>query len=250
MNISGKKCLVIGASSGIGAELSRQLAGHGCTVALVSRREHELNEIAADINRIAGRDLARVYKADVTDYAAAPAIILSIIDDLGGLDIAIYASGVMPRIDVNEYCTEKDISTIEVNVLGAIAWLNPIAERFSRAKAGVIVGISSVAGDRGRRGTPVYNASKAALATYLEALRNRLAQYDVQVTTIKPGFIRTPMTVGLSIPLPTGTPEKTAADIIAGIESDAGTVYTPSYWRWVMMVIRHLPSQIMRKVSF
>jgi short-subunit dehydrogenase len=250
MNISGKRCLVIGASSGIGAELARQLAGHGCPVALVARRENELTAIADDVNRIAGRKLASVYPADVTDYDAAPALIQTIIDDLGGLDVVIYTSGIMPRIGVDEYDTDKDLSLVAVNFLGAVAWLNPIADRFTRAKEGVIVALGSVAGDRGRRGTPVYNASKAALATYIEALRNRLSQYGVQVTTIKPGFIRTPMTQGLPFPLPTGTPEKTASDIISAIEGGAVVAYTPAYWQWIMLIIRHLPSAIMRKLSF
>jgi short-subunit dehydrogenase len=250
MNISGKKCLVVGASSGIGAELARQLAGNGCPVALVSRREAELTDLAADLNRIAGRKLASVYPADVTDYAAAPALIQTIIDDLGGLDVVIYSSGIMPRIGVDEYDTVKDISVVEVNFLGAIAWLNPLADRFTRARSGVIVGIGSVAGDRGRRGTPVYNASKAALDTYLEALRNRLSQYEVQVTTIKPGFIHTPMTKGLHIPLPGGTTANAARDIINAIEGGAVVAYTPSFWRWIMLIIRHLPSAIMRKLSF
>jgi short-subunit dehydrogenase len=250
MNISGKKCLVIGASSGIGAELSRQLASHGCPVALVSRREDQLNSLADDINRIAGRNLARVYPADVTDYAAAPKILQQVIGELGGLDVVVYSSGTMPKVGADEYNTEKDIGMVEVNLLGAIAWLNPVAERFAKTKSGVIVGIGSVAGDRGRRGMPVYNTTKAALETYLEALRNRLGQYGVQVTTIKPGFIRTPMTEGLSIPLPAGTPEKTAADIIAAIESGAGVTYTPGFWRYVMTLIKLLPSPVMQKLSF
>jgi len=250
MNISGKKCLVVGASSGIGAEVARQLAGHGCQVALVSRRESELVDLAADINRVAGRSLASVYPADVTDFAAAPKVIQQVIDDFGGIDIVVYSSGIMPKVGLEEYNTALDISIIEVNVLGAIAWLNPLADRFTKARAGVIVGIGSVAGDRGRRGTPVYNASKAALATYLEALRNRLSQHDVSVITIKPGFIKTPMTAGLHFPLPAGTAHGTAADIIKAIESGAGVAYTPRYWRWVMLIVQHLPSAIMRKLKF
>jgi short-subunit dehydrogenase len=250
MNISGKKCLVIGASSGIGAELARQLAGHGCPVALVARREAELNSLAADLNRIAGRQLVKCYPADVTDFAAAPNTLHQITGDMDGLDVVVYAAGIMPRVGLQEYNTETDLKTAQVNFLGAIAWLNPVADRFTKAKAGVIVGLGSVAGDRGRRGFPVYQSTKAAFETYLEALRNRLAQHDVLVTTIKPGFINTSMTEGLRIPLPAGTPEKTASDIIAAIESGAGVVYTPGYWRWVMLVVRNLPSKIMRKLSF
>jgi short-subunit dehydrogenase len=82
---------------------------------------------------------------------------------------------------------------VEVNLIGAMAWLNPIAEMFQSAKAGQIVGIGSVAGDRGRVGNPGYNTSKAGLTTYLEALRNRLTRHGVNVLTVKPGFMKTEM---------------------------------------------------------
>jgi decaprenylphospho-beta-D-erythro-pentofuranosid-2-ulose 2-reductase len=250
MNISGTKCLIIGASSGIGAELAKQLGGHGCPVALVARRKTELDDIAFEINRVAGRELAKAYVADVTDYESAPGIIQMVVDDLGGLDVAIYSSGVMPTIAPDEYDFDKDRSVIDVNVAGAVAWLNPIADRFARQRAGTIVGIGSVAGDRGRRGYPVYNSSKAFLETYLEALRNRLGQHGVDVVTIKPGFIHTPMTEGVKMPIPGANPDSTAREIIAAIESGSGVYYTPGFWKWIMLAIKLVPSPIMQKLKF
>ena len=250
MNISGLKCLVVGASSGIGAELARQLGGRGCSVALVARRKDELEKIASDINRVAGRSLASVYPADVTDYETAPGLIKRIIDDLGGLDLVIYSSGIMPTIDPQEYDFAKDKAMIDINVTGAVAWLNPVAERFAKAQSGTIVGIGSVAGDRGRRGYPVYNSSKAFLETYLEALRNRLGQLGVSVVTIKPGFIHTPMTAGIKMPIPGANVDVTASEIIAAIENGSGTYYTPGFWRWIMLAVKLVPSPIMQKLKF
>ena len=180
-----RRAIVVGASSGMGEALARLLAQQGCQVALVARREAELAYIVSDINagsRVQAnaptpttnpqspatghQPLARAYVHDVREYECVPALFQQITHDLGGLDLIIYAAGVMPLIEDNEYAFDKDRLAIEINVLGAIAWLNEAAQRFERAQAGTIVGISSVAGDRGRKGYPAYGASKTALNTY------------------------------------------------------------------------------------
>lgn len=249
MKLTDKKVLVVGASSGIGAELTRQLAAKGCTVALVARRREQLEDIAGEIDKIAGRKLAHVYPADVTDYDAAPALFETICQDLGGLDLVVYASGVLHQIAPNEYSFAKDKEVIDVNVLGAIAWLNVAAERFEKAKGGAIVGISSVAADRGRRGQPVYNASKAALETYLEGLRNRLGRFGVLVTTIKPGFVATPMLAGVKTPIPPVPVEDAAAQIILAVEDGALVRYVSPKWRWIGLAIKMIPSPLMQRMN-
>src|SRR5665213_2898299 len=138
---SYERALVIGASSGIGRAIAEQLLKEGTRVALVARRQAPLDDVAANYS-----GSAFVYPHDVTDYAKAPALFQQITHNLGGLDLIVYASGVMPAIEENEYSFEKDREMIEVNLLGAIAWLNEAATRFERTKGGTIVGISSVAG--------------------------------------------------------------------------------------------------------
>ena len=119
------------------------------------------------------------------------------------------------------------------------------------AKAGQIVGISSVAGDRGRVGNPGYNTSKAGLSTYLEALRNRLTRHRVNVLTVKPGFVRTEMVKAAQGPTPFMIPvEKAADDIWNAMKKRKQSIYTPSIWRWIMLVIQHTPSFIFRRLSF
>src|SRR5262245_26110580 len=130
--------LVVGASSGIGAAVARALGREGCRVALVARREAELRAVAADAG-----DGARIYVHDVTRPEEVPGLFQQIARDLGGLDLVVYAAGVMPRITDDEYDFGKDRETLAVNVLGAVAWLNEAAERFARAGAGTIIGISS-----------------------------------------------------------------------------------------------------------
>ena len=140
---------------------------------------------------------------------------------------------------------------IETNLIGAVAWLNPVAEMFQSAKAGQIVGIGSVAGDRGRVGNPGYNTSKAGLATYLEALRNRLTRHGVNVLTVKPGFLKTDMLKAAQGATPFAVePSKAAADIVRAMKKRQQQVYTPSLWRWIMLAIQHTPSIIFRRLSF
>ena len=119
-----RAAIVVGASSGIGAAVARELGRQGCRVALVARREEELRRVADAINGAgATHDLARLYVHDVTAYDEVPGLLERICRDLGGLDLIVYAAGVMPRLAADEYTFDKDRRTLEVNVLGAVAWL-------------------------------------------------------------------------------------------------------------------------------
>ena len=244
-----KRALIVGASSGIGEELARQLAREGCQVAMAARRESELNRIASEINAD-GSALAKTYPHDVTDYDSVPALFQQIARDLGGLDLVIYASGVMPPTAEGEYSFYKDRQMIEVNLLGAIAWLNEAAQRFEIAKEGTIVGVSSVAGERGRRGMPAYCTSKAALTTYLEALRNRVSRAGVKVVTVKPGPVVTPMTKDLGkMPLQISA-ESAASQILSAARKGSSNAYVPGTWKYIFLIIRNIPSAIFRKLNF
>lgn len=248
MALPWKRALIVGASSGIGEELARQLAADGCQVALVARREEELKRLAAEFDGRAGRSVSLVYPHDVCQYECVPALFQQIAHDLGGLDLVIYSAGVMPILNEGEYNFEKDRLTIETNVLGAIAWLNEAAQRFERAGEGTIVGLSSVAGDRGRRGSVVYSASKAALTTYLEGLRNRVGRHGVKVVTIKPGPVDTPMTKALSKKPMLVSVSQAASEMLAKAQRD-GVVYVPGKWRPVMFIVRHIPSFVFKKLN-
>jgi short-subunit dehydrogenase len=158
------RAIVVGASSGIGAAIARQLATEGSEVAILGRRETCLKEVATtEPSRI------RCYVHDVAAFDTVAPLFERIVADLGGLDTIIYAAGVMPTIVEGEYSFEKDREMVAVNLLGAMAWLNLAAARFQAARAGTILGISSIAGERGRRGNPGYCTSKSALSTYLES---------------------------------------------------------------------------------
>jgi short-subunit dehydrogenase len=245
-----KRAIVVGASSGIGAALAQRLAGEGYSVALLARRADRLKALCYEINAAAGETRALVYPHDVIDTAAIPALLQKIIADLGGLDLFVYNSGVALPTGFKHYDFEKDRRTTEVNYLGALAWLNPVAILFQAAKAGIIVGISSVAGERGRVGNPSYNASKAALTSYLESLRNRLTRRGVHVLTVKAGYVATEMTQRQKGIFLVASAEKTAADICKAIRHRKQVLYTPWFWGWIIFVVRNIPSIIFRRMVF
>jgi len=245
-----RRGIVIGASDGLGAALARKLAHEGYSLALLARSQDKLETLCNEINTNDG--LARAYVHDVSEYGKIPDLLRKIVADLGGLDLAVFVAGVnYPPGGMDKYNFENDRKMIEVNLIGAMAWLSPIAEMFQSAKAGQIVGIASVAGDRGRVGNPGYNTSKAGLATYLEALRNRLTRHNVNVLTVKPGFMKTEMLSAAQGATPFAIePEKAAADILKAMKKHKQVIYTASIWGWIMLVIRHIPSFIFRRLSF
>jgi NAD(P)-dependent dehydrogenase (short-subunit alcohol dehydrogenase family) len=233
----------------MGEALARRLAADGGRVALVARREDVLRGIADEINTAAGEERALVYAHDVARTDEVPELFQRICRDLGGLDLVVYAAGVMPAVAIDEFDPAKDLQMLEVNLAGAVAWLNPTAERFGRLEQGTIVGIGSVAGDRGRCANPGYNTSKAGLHTYLEALRNRIGRFGVRVVTIKPGFVDTPMTEGLPGLFWLISADRAAEIILKKARRGAVTAYVPGRWRLVMLIIRSIPSFIFRRLK-
>ncbi len=247
-----RRGIIIGASDGIGAALAQRLSREGFTLALLARRADKLEALCDEINRTTGELRARFYVHDVAEYEGVPELLRRIVADLGGLDLVVFVAGVnYPPGGIDKYSFENDRQMIEINLIGAMAWLSRVAEMFQSAKAGQIVGVGSVAGDRGRVGNPGYNTSKAGLATYLEGLRNRLTRHGVNVLTVKPGFVQTEMLKAAQGPTPFAiTTEKAVEDIWDAMKKRRQVVYTASIWRWIMLAIQHTPSFIFRRLSF
>ena len=230
----------------MGAALVKALAKRGYHVAALARRKDKLDELVGSIQ---STSIVEAVVHDAADFDSIPETFATLVDKLGGLDLIVYAAGVMPKVSIEEFDFEKDRQQVEVNLLGAMAWLNLAARRFQITKSGTIIGIGSVAGDRGRVGSPGYNTTKAALATYLEALRNRLTRHNVQVTTIKPGFVDTAMLDGVEGTFMVISPEKAAESILRAAERGKQVAYVPFQWRFIMLIIQHIPSFIFRRLS-
>jgi short-subunit dehydrogenase len=247
-----KKAVLIGAAGGIGAQLAHRLAREGYVLALLDRSEGTLKTLCDQINQAHGETCAVYYEHDVTNYEQVPDLFRHVVADLGGIDLFVYAAGVIYFPKIDEFNFAEDYKMVEVNLLGAMAWMSQVAPVFQSMRGGQIVGVSSVAGDRGRVSNPGNNTSKAGFTCYLEALRNRLTRHGVNVITIKPGMVKTDMLKLPNAPKPmlAITPEQAADGIWNAIKKRKQVAYVSGIWLWVMLVIRHIPSVIFRRLSF
>ena len=245
------RAIVVGASSGIGASLVESLVAKGARVAALARREGELRALEARLRPLCessgARLVVRAHDAAKGDEVAP--LFEELFQELSGVDLVIYAAAIMPRTAPDEYDTARDLEQLAVNVGGCIAWGNAAARLYASQRGGVLVGISSIAGERGRKGNPVYGATKAAMNHYLEALRNRLAQRGAHVVTIKPGFVATRMTAGMDDPLWLIGSDEAARQILAAIEARANERFVPRRWSLVAFVIRNIPSFFFKRMS-
>ena len=246
-----KKAILVGAAGGIGAAVARRLAQEGYVLALLDRSEEILQSLCDELNQD-GEICAVPYLNDATEYKKVPDLFRKVVADLGGLDLFVYVAGLIYFPALDEYNFAEDYKMMEVNLLGAMAWMSEVAPVFESMGSGQIVGVSSVAGDRGRIGNPGYNASKAGFTCYLEALRNRLTRHGVNVITIKPGMVKTQMLDLPNAPKPmlAITPEQAADGIWNAIRKRKQVAYVGGIWRWVMLVLTHIPSVIFRRLSF
>lgn len=243
-----KKVLIIGGTSAIAQALAGQLAQTGAALHLLGRSAPKLELVATSLKT---RYAAKVSTAviDFDDFAThAPAIEQAAVQ-LGGLDAAILCHG---SLGDQKVC-ERDFRLLEAefrtNCLGAMSFLSHLANRFEEQGAGQIIAISSVAGDRGRQSNYVYGAAKAGLSVFLQGLRNRLYPRGVKVLTVKPGFVDTPMTAHLKKGLLMASPDKVARDILRAAEKDCCVLYTPWFWRWIMLIIKLIPEKVFRRLK-
>jgi short-subunit dehydrogenase len=246
-SLAGQVALVTGASSGIGWELARQLAEKQCKVGLVARREAELRQLQALIASKGGQ--AAIAVADVSQREQVEAAFRAIGEQLGPVDLVIANAGAgkPTLLDPVNMADVEDM--IRINVMGAIYTLSAALPGMLARKSGHLVAISSLAGYRSLPGESAYCASKAAVNAYLDGLRIHLRGTGVRVTTVCPGFVKTPMTAMNTFHMP-GLLEADAAArrIIRAIE--AGTKVYNFPWRLHLMVklSRWLPDRMINWV--
>ncbi len=243
--MSNPVSIVVGASSGIGECIARRLGSSGHRVALLARRGGEVERIAGEI----GGDAIGI-EHDVTRWDAADGIWDQVESKLGPVTALYFTAGILEDVQPDEFDTEKDKRHFDVNTFGSVAWVNAAALRFSQRGSGTIVGITSVAQDRGRIGRPAYNASKAGMDTHLEAVRNRLWRKGVTVTTIRMGFVKTPMTKDIEGMFWVISAERAAELTIRAATKRRAVAYIPARWALMMFIVRSIPSFIFRKLNF
>ena len=243
-----KRILIIGATSAIAEAAARQWAARGDALFLVGRKRQKLDDIAADL-KVRGAANAGVFEMDATDAAMHPSMLEAAVTALGGLDVALIAHGTLPDQKACEASVAMTLAEIDNNGLSVVALCTLLGNHFEAQGSGSIAVISSVAGDRGRQSNYVYGAAKGMVTRYLQGLRNRLAKKGVQVLTIKPGFVDTPMTAEFKKGALWAQPADVARGILAAIDKGRDEVYLPGFWRLIMLVIRHIPEFVFKKLS-
>lgn len=230
--------LIIGARSDIAKAVAREYAKHGYNLYLAARNASELEDFANDITVRTQRTVKTV-ELDILDYENHQAIYDQLDEKPLGV---ISAVGYLGDQDKAQVDFQESKLIMDTNYTGVVSLFNIIASDFEYRRFGFIVGISSVAGDRGRKSNYIYGSAKAALTAYLSGLRNRLFDAQVHVLTVKPGFVATKMTEDMDLPEKlTAQPEEVAVDIYRAQQKNKNMLYTKWIWRWVMLIIRMIP---------
>jgi short-subunit dehydrogenase len=239
--------VIFGATSAIAQAVARRYAAKGARFFLVARNSDRLATVAADL-RARGATLAESATADLADLSGHANLIARAQSALGTLDRVLIAHGTLSNQRAGETSAETMVREINLNFLSAASLATHVANVMEMQRKGSIGVIGSVAGDRGRQSNYVYGSAKAGLGAFVEGLRHRMSRHGVNVTLIKPGFVDTPMTAGLAKGGPLwATPEKVAKDITNAMEGGTPVLYTPWFWRWIMVIIRSIPDAIFRR---
>ncbi|MBM3485657.1 MAG: SDR family oxidoreductase [Alphaproteobacteria bacterium] len=243
-----RKALIVGATSAIAEHVARLFAADGDRLALLARDADRLAAIADDL-RVRGAAQVETLVFDATAFDRHAALIDEAAERLGGLDTVVIAHGTLSDQLACQAAFETARRELDINFLSVVSLLTPIANRFEAARAGTIAVISSVAGDRGRQSNYVYGTAKAAVSTFLEGLRNRLHRAGVRVVTIKPGFVDTPMTAGMTKNALYAAPETVAVAIHRAVTKGADVVYAPWFWWPIMTIIKLIPEPVFKRLK-
>lgn len=241
-----KTVLIIGAGSDITRPLAFLYAQRGHSVYLASRSIEQLHRMANDLHLRFSIE-ARAFHFDVTDVPSHRSF-------YGALpqkpDIVICLAGTLGEQKRSESDFSEAQKVIDTNFTGLVSILHIVAEDFEKRKEGSIVGVSSVAGERGRKSNYVYASAKAGFTAFLSGLRNRLYPANVHVLTVHPGFIATKMIAGRKTPgIITATPEVVAKDIFKAQQGNKDFIYSRWFWRYIMFGFTMIPESVAKKLN-
>ncbi|TBX29131.1 SDR family oxidoreductase [Nioella sediminis] len=238
--------LILGARSDMARATARAFAALGHPIQLAARNADSLQAEKADLETRYGVEVT-LHDFDALDVERHEGFV----DGLPVLPrIAVCAVGTMGEQEENEKDPAKAVAVLRSNFEGPAIVLGVLADRFAHRGSGTLVGISSVAGDRGRASNYVYGSAKAGFTAFLSGLRNRLAKQNVHVVTVKPGFVNTAMTAHLDLPAKlTAEPDEVAGAIVKAVKKQRNIIYVRSIWWLVMSIICALPEMIFKKTS-
>ncbi|MFL5774005.1 MAG: SDR family oxidoreductase [Flavisolibacter sp.] len=236
--------LILGASSDIGFAIARRFAEAKYDVQLAGRKPQLLDAFRSDIEIRYGVSCS-LHAFDAMDFSSHQSF-------YEGLpvkpQVSVFVAGYMNDNEKVITNWEESRRTIETNYTGAVSILNIISKDYANKKSGTIVGISSVAGNRGRQSNFIYGSAKAAFSAYLSGLRNLLYHSGVHVVTVLPGFVKTKMTENLKLPpVLTAQPYEVGEAVFKAVEQKKNIIYVKWFWRWIMLVITSVPESIFKK---
>ena len=237
-----KKAIIVGATSGIGKQLALLLTDKNCIVGITGRRKNLLEELKSQ-----RPDKFIISDFDITDSSIVTKKLEDLVTSLGNVDLVVLSSGTG---DINEnldFNIEK--KTLDVNIIGFAEVADWAINYFQKQQHGHLVAITSIAGIRGSRQAPAYNASKAFQINYLEGLRQKVTKLNLPffIIDIRPGFVDTEMAKGNG-KFWVAPPEKAAIQILKAIQHKKSVMYVTRRWRLVAALLRLVPGQIYRRI--
>lgn len=245
------KVVVLGGTKGIGRALARRLAARGDRLHLLGRDLDDLARCAADLQARMPAPAAVTFSAcDLEQPDGFAAAVADADAALGGFDTAVITAGLFSTQPILEDDLAFTRRLLTVNYANTVLLCEHLRRYLLGRGGGTLCVFSSVAGDRGRKPVILYGSSKAGLSTYLEGLDHKFRASGLKTVCVKPGFVRTGMTEGLPEPPFAADPDQVAAAVVTAIDAGTPLVYAPGIWRLIMLVIRHMPRFVMRKVGF
>lgn len=247
MSFANQVAVITGASSGIGYEVARLLAARGCHVGLIARRQDKLEELAARVRERGVK--AAVAPANVADRDQTLAAMASIRQQLGPIDLLVANSGIGLPTELEPLNLDEVDNMIRVNLLGVVYAIAGVLPEMLQRGQGHVSAVSSLAAYKGMPGESGYCSSKAAVNTYLEGLRIQLRKRGIAVTTLCPGFIKTPMTAVNTFPMPwLMTAEKAAQNIVWALEKKKKVYNFPWQTSLLMRLTRWVPDRMLARI--
>jgi short-subunit dehydrogenase len=244
------KVAFLGATKGMGRALSRLMAERGDQLCLLGRNLADLERSAADLRARGPEASVRVQRCDLERPEGFSEALEAACEAIDGLDTVVVTAGIFASQEELERDPALAERLVRVNFANTVLFCEAAKKALLERGGGTLCVFSSVAGERGRKPVIIYGAAKAGLTRYLEGLDHKHRADGLRVVTVKPGFVKTSMTEGLSPPPFAGEPEPVARRVLRGIDRGLPVVYAPAPWRYVMAVIRAMPRAVMRRVSF
>lgn len=238
--------LILGAASDMAVAIAKKYASEGHAIQLAARNVHRLKALESDI-AIRYNTSCTAHEFDALQFNSHQAF-------FDGLpvkpDITVCVFGYLGENETARANWDESEKIIHTNYTGAVSILNVVSNYYAAQKKGVIAGISSVAGERGRQSNYIYGSAKAGFTAYLSGLRNRMFPEQVHVVSVQPGFVYTRMTENLTLPpLLTAQPEQVAATVYKAVAGKKNVVYVKWFWRWIMLIIKSIPEFLFKKLK-